>query len=61
MLDSLIPLMLTIGAVMAILGATRIYYLWSHGKPDIDREIIMWVGGILFLLLIPVTIKLMNS
>jgi len=60
MLDSLIPLILTLGAVMAILGATRIYYLWSHGKPDIDREVVMWVGGILFLVLIPVTVRLMQ-
>jgi hypothetical protein len=59
MLDALVPLMLTLGAVMAILGATRIYYLWSHGKPDIERELTLWVGGIFFLLLIPVTLRLL--
>jgi hypothetical protein len=60
MFDSLVPLMLTLGAVMAILGATRIYYLWSHGKPDIEREVVMWVGGILFLVLIPITLRLIQ-
>ncbi len=60
MIDSLSQLLMTIGAILSVIGATRIYYLWSNGKPDIDREIIMWVGGILFLLLIPVTVKLMT-
>jgi len=60
MFDSLVPLMLTLGAVMAIIGATRIYYLWSHGKPDIEREVVMWVGGILFLVLIPITLRLIQ-
>jgi hypothetical protein len=60
MIDSLSQLLMTIGAILSVIGATRIYYLWSNGKPDIDREIILWVGGILFLLLIPVTVKLMT-
>jgi hypothetical protein len=60
MIDSLSQLLLTIGAILSIIGAARIYYLWSNGKQDIDREIILWVGGILFLMLIPVTVKLMT-
>ncbi len=60
MIDSLSQLLLTIGAILSIIGAARIYYLWSNGRTDIDREIVMWVGGILFLLLIPVTVKLMT-
>jgi hypothetical protein len=60
MIDSLSQLLMTIGAILSVIGAARIYYLFSNGKPDIDREIIMWVGGILFLLLIPVTVKLMT-
>jgi hypothetical protein len=60
MIDSLSQLLMTIGAILSVIGATRIYYLWSNGKSDIDREIILWVGGILFLLLIPVTVKLMT-
>jgi hypothetical protein len=45
-------LLLTIGAITGIIGACRIYYLWSNGKQDIEREVILWVGGILFLTLI---------
>jgi hypothetical protein len=60
MIDSLAQMMLTIGAILSVIGAARIYHLWSSGKPDIDREVVMWAGGILLLLLIPVTVKLMT-
>jgi hypothetical protein len=33
------------------MGAVRIHYLWSNGKRDIDKEVVMWIGGILVLYL----------
>jgi hypothetical protein len=48
MIDSLAQMMLTIGAILSVIGAARIYHLWSSGKPDIDREVVMWAGGVSF-------------
>jgi hypothetical protein len=61
MIDSLSQMLMTIGAVAAIIGACRIYYLWSNGKTDIDREVVMWVGGIFLLMMSTVVVKLMLS
>jgi hypothetical protein len=52
---------MTIGAVTALIGACRIYYLWSNGKTDIDREVVMWVGGIFLLMMSTIVVKLMLS
>lgn len=45
-------LLLTLGAFAGIIGACRIYYLWATGKHDIEKEVVLWVGGILLLTLI---------
>ncbi|MGE9310874.1 DUF4134 family protein [Niabella sp. CJ426] len=45
------------GAILAVIGALRIYYKWSHGADNIEREIMVWAGGILFLVLIQFFIK----
>jgi type IV secretory pathway VirB2 component (pilin) len=50
-ISSLIHMLYAFGAVLAIIGAIRINYKWNMGKEGIDGEIVMWVGGILFLLL----------
>ena len=44
-------ILFAIGAIVAIMGAVRIHYLWSNGKRDIDKEVVMWIGGILVLYL----------
>ncbi len=49
--SSIKSILFAIGAIVAIMGAVRIHYLWSNGKKDIDKEVVMWIGGILVLYL----------
>jgi hypothetical protein len=42
-------ILFAIGSIVAIMGAVRIHYLWSNGKREIDREVVMWMAGILVL------------
>jgi hypothetical protein len=57
MVRELSSVLLVIGACLAIIGACRIYYKWSNGVADIDREVMVWVGGIVFLVLVQVLVK----
>lgn len=49
--------LLVAGAVIAIIGALRIYYKWSNGDEYIEKDVMMWAGGILFLVLIQIFVK----
>jgi hypothetical protein len=57
MVSEVSSVLLVMGACLAIIGACRIYYKWSNGQPDIDREVIVWIGGIIFLVLVQVLVK----
>ncbi|HEX8356013.1 MAG TPA: DUF4134 family protein [Segetibacter sp.] len=50
-------LLMTAGAIVATIGACRIYYKWSSGQGNIENEIFQWVGGIIFLLASSVAVK----
>ena len=43
-------LLMTGGAIVATIGACRIYYKWQSGQGNIENEIVGWTGGIIFLL-----------
>ena len=45
------------GAILAVIGALRVYYKWSNGDEYIEKDVMMWAGGILFLVLIQFFIK----
>jgi hypothetical protein len=45
------------GAIVATIGACRIYYKWSSGQGNIESEIFQWAGGIVFLLSSAVAVK----
>ena len=45
------------GAILAVIGALRVYYKWSNGDEHIEKDVMMWAGGILFLVLIQVFIR----
>jgi hypothetical protein len=49
--DGLSKILLVCGAIIGILGAGVIFYNWSHGKKDIERDIALWFGGLLLLLI----------
>jgi len=57
MVNSVSMVLLVAGAVIAIIGALRIYYKWSNGADYIEKDVMMWAGGILFLVLIQIFIK----
>ena len=57
MVSEVSSVLLVIGACLAIIGACRIYYKWSNGQADIDREVMVWIGGIVFLVLVQVLVK----
>lgn len=57
MVSSVSMLLLVAGAVIAIIGALRIYYKWSNGDEYIEKDVMMWAGGILFLVLIQIFVK----
>lgn len=57
MVSSVSMVLLVAGAVIAIIGALRIYYKWSNGDDYIEKDVMMWAGGILFLVLIQIFIK----
>ncbi len=39
------------GAVLGIVGAIRINWLWNSGKQNIEEDLVKWGGGVLLLLL----------
>lgn len=49
--------LMTGGAIVATIGACRIYYKWSSGQGNIENEIFQWVGGIIFLLVSSFAVK----
>jgi hypothetical protein len=50
-------LLLIGGAIVATVGACRIYYKWTAGQGNIEQEIFQWAGGIIFLLASGVAVK----
>lgn len=46
-------LMKAIAIIVAIVGSIRIFNKWQNGDQDTTKEIIGWVGAIIFILLVP--------
>ncbi|HEV3252481.1 MAG TPA: DUF4134 family protein [Puia sp.] len=49
--DGISKILLICGAIIGIIGAGVIFYNWSHGKRDIERDVALWFGGLLLLLM----------
>lgn len=48
------------GCIVAVIGATRIYFKWNAAHADnLESEITIWVGGIVFLIGISVCVRLL--
>ena len=48
------------GCIVAVIGATRIYFKWNAAhSDDLEREIVIWIGGIVFLIGISVCVKIL--
>ncbi len=50
-------LMYAIGAILAIIGAIRVYSKWSQGHPDTGSTAGAWFGSCIFLVLVATVIK----
>lgn len=48
------------GCIVAVIGATRIYFKWNAAHANnLESEITIWVGGIVFLIGISVCVRLL--
>ena len=57
--SDLSALILTIGGLIAIIGAVVIYRKWSMGNHQIENDLLLWGGGIVMLITLQVFIKVM--
>lgn len=58
MISEISSVLMVCGAIVAIVGACRIYYKWSNGHEEMEREVMVWAGGILLLVLVQAFIKI---
>jgi hypothetical protein len=57
--SDLSSLILTIGGLIAIIGAVVIYRKWSMGNHQIENDLLLWGGGTVMLITLQVFIKVM--
>ena len=57
--SDLSALILTIGGLIAIIGAVVIYRKWTMGNHQIENDLLLWGGGIVMLITLQVFIKVM--
>jgi len=50
-------LMYAIGAVLAIVGAIKVFRKWNEGEPDTNRVAAAWFGSCIFLVVVATVIK----
>lgn len=55
--DPISTLILSIGAVVGLIGGIRVYVKWNSGDQDINKELMSWGFSCLFLVLVSVVIK----
>jgi uncharacterized protein DUF4134 len=56
--DNVSSILMTGGSIVGIIGAARIYYKWTNGQGNIENEIMIWGGGILFLIISGLVVRL---
>jgi len=50
-------LMYAIGAVIGIIGATKVYQKWNAGEPDTGKVAAAWFGSCVFLVVVTSVLK----
>jgi hypothetical protein len=50
-------LMLTIGAIVGLIGAVKVYQKWSHGDHDTGKVAAAWFGACIFLVVVSAILK----
>ena len=56
-IDPVSNLIITIGAVVGLIGGIRVYIKWQSGDQDTQKSLMGWFGACLFLVLVGVVIK----
>jgi hypothetical protein len=52
-----IPLLYAIGAIIGLIGAIRVYVMWSHGDPHTGKVAAAWFSACIFLVLVATVIQ----
>jgi predicted transporter len=50
-------LMYAIGAILAIVGAIKVYRKWNEGEPDTNKVAAAWFGSCIFLVVVATVIQ----
>ena len=56
-IDPVSNLILVIGDVVGLVGGVRVYIKWNAGDPDVNKEIMGWMGSCVFLVVVSIVIK----
>lgn len=55
--DYACTLMLSIGAVVGVIGAVKVYNAWSHGDQQTNKMAAAWFGACIFLVVVSAVLK----
>jgi Domain of unknown function (DUF4134) len=55
--DTGTTLMYAVCALVALIGAVKVYSKWSNGDPDTGKVVAAWVGGCIFLVVVATVVK----
>ena len=55
--DSGTNLMYAVGAILALIGAVKVYQKWNAGDPDTGKIAAAWFGSCVFLVVVVTVIK----
>ena len=55
--DTAINLVYGIGGIVGLVGAIRVYIMWSNGEPHMGRVATAWFGACIFLVVVASVLK----
>lgn len=58
-IDPVANLILTVGAIVGLVGGVRCFIKWNSGDNDVQKSVMGWMGSCVFLLCVGVIVKAM--
>ena len=55
--DTATQLLYAVGAILGLIGAIRVYSLWTHGDPHTAKVAAAWFSACIFLVVVATVIK----
>lgn len=55
--DSGTQLMYAVGAILALIGAVKVYQKWNAGDPDTSKVAAAWFGSCVFLVVVTIIVR----